>query len=343
MQKIYSLQYLRAFAALWVLLTHVLQKCEVRPDGVFWAGQWGVDIFFLLSGFIIFLTTKEGSSWISFCIKRIFRIYPAYLFILALYMLYGINNNVDTCNLAPMGGGKFLSVIYNILMLPMSGPITTQSLIVGQAWSTVFELYFYSLFALLLFTKTPKRYIVHLIILLCIVGYGYRLVGFPVTGALGFFSSVMGSKHVVFFIEGVLLAVCYEKGRFIKWKRTLFLSAFAAVMLTYLWSMTHTYNQILSFILSPCVFIVMLLLNDYVKCKSWWNKALSFCGDISFSIYLVHILIITIIINEVGVNNVYMVTFLSLILTILASTFIYQLVEKRFMNYAKQLVKRQNI
>ena len=43
MQKIYSLQYLRAFAAIWVLLTHVLQQCEVRPNGVFWVGQCGVD------------------------------------------------------------------------------------------------------------------------------------------------------------------------------------------------------------------------------------------------------------------------------------------------------------
>ena len=69
MQKIYSLQYLRAFAAIGVLLTHVLQLCEARPNGVFWAGQWGVDIFFLLSGFIIYLTTREKSSWVYFSIK----------------------------------------------------------------------------------------------------------------------------------------------------------------------------------------------------------------------------------------------------------------------------------
>lgn len=104
MQKIFSLQYLRASAAFWVFLTHELQQCDVRPNGVFWAGQWGVDIFFLLSGFIIFLTTKEGSSWVNFCIKRVFRIYPAYLFILALYMLCGMSNNVEICDLAPMGG-----------------------------------------------------------------------------------------------------------------------------------------------------------------------------------------------------------------------------------------------
>ena len=100
MQKIYSLQCLRAFAAIWVLLTHVLQQCEVRPNGVFWAGQWGVDIFFLLSGFIIYLTTREKSSWVDFSIKRIFRIHPAYLLILALYLLYNSTFALNTSELA---------------------------------------------------------------------------------------------------------------------------------------------------------------------------------------------------------------------------------------------------
>lgn len=59
-------------------------------------------------------------------------------------------------------------------MLPISGPITPHSLVVGQAWSTVFELYFYSLFAILLLIKLPRRYIVHGIVTLYIVGYGYR-------------------------------------------------------------------------------------------------------------------------------------------------------------------------
>lgn len=228
-------------------------------------------------------------------------------------------------------------------MLPMNGPISTKSMIVGQAWSTVFELYFYSLFALLLCTKVSKRYIVHLIILLCIVGYGYRLVGFPVTGAWGFFSSVMGSKHVFFFIEGVLLAICHEKRWLNKVKIPLFLTVFAIIMLVYIWSMIHTYNQFQSFVLSPCVFIGILLLNDYVRCESIWNRTLSFCGDISFSIYLVHLLIIRIIMNEAGVDNVYVVAVLSLVLTLLASAVIYLLIEKRFIDYAKQLINQRNL
>lgn len=228
-------------------------------------------------------------------------------------------------------------------MLPVSGPITTHSLIVGQAWSTVFELYFYSLFALLLFTKTPRRYIVHLIILLCIVGYGYRLLGFSVTGVLGFFSSIMGSKHIIFFIEGVLLAMCYEKGWLKRIGKNVYFVLFLTLLSFYVWLMTNTYSQVYSILISPCVFVGVLLLNDYIRKDSWWNKALSFCGDISFSIYLIHILIIRIIMNNVGIENVYIVAVLSLLLVMLASAAIYLLVEKRFINYAKRLIKRRNI
>ena len=338
MQKIYSLQYLRAFAAIWVLLTHVLQLCEVRPNDVFWAGQWGVDIFFLLSGFIIYLTTRENSSWVNFSIKRIFRIYPAYLLILALYLLYNSTFALNTSELA-MRGVK--NLICNILMLPISGPITTKSLIVGQAWSTVFELYFYSLFAILLFFKKPKRYILPFIMVMCAAGYGYRLLGFPVTGVLGFLSSVMGSKHIIFFLEGVMLAICYEKGWLKQMGKRVYFLLFFLLQLFYVWLMTNTYSQVYSILISPCVFVGVLLLNNYIRKESWWNKALSFCGDISFSIYLVHILIIKIIMNNIGIENLYAVIALSLLLTLITSAVIYLLVEKRFINLAKQLVNRR--
>ena len=228
-------------------------------------------------------------------------------------------------------------------MLPISGPITYKSLIVGQAWSTVFELYFYFLFAMLLLFKISKRHITPLIILLCIVGYGFRLAGFPVTGVLGFCSSIMGSKHIIFFIEGVLLATCYEKGWLRRISGAVYPLSFIIIMMVYVWCMTSTYNQVYSILISPCVFVGVLLLNGYVRKEGWYNRTLSFCGDISFSIYLVHILIIKIIMNNIGIGNVYAVAILSLLLTIMASAVIYLLVEKRFIDLAKQLVNRRKI
>lgn len=228
-------------------------------------------------------------------------------------------------------------------MLSLSGPLTTRSLIVGQAWSTVFELYFYSLFAILLFFKKPKRYILPFIMVMCVVGFGYRLLGFPVTGVFGFLSSVMGSKYVIFFIEGVLLAICYEKGWLKQIGKRVYFVLFLTLLSFYVWLMINTYSQVYSILISPCVFVGVLLLNDYIREESWWNKALSFCGDISFSIYLVHILIIRIIMNDIGIGNLYAVIALSLLLTLMTSAVIYLLVEKRFINLAKQLVSRRKI
>ena len=128
----------------------------------------------------------------------------------------------------------------------------------------------------------------------------------------------------------------------IDWKKRLF-PLFFTLLLFYGWLMTNTYSQVCSILMSPCVFVGVLLLNDYIREESWWNKALSFCGDISFSIYLVHILIIRIIMNNIGIGNLYAVTFLSLFLTLMTSAVIYLLVEKRFINLAKQLVKRRKI
>ena len=128
----------------------------------------------------------------------------------------------------------------------------------------------------------------------------------------------------------------------IDWKKRLF-PLFFTLLLFYGWLMTNTYSQVCSILISPCVFVGVLLLNDYIRKESWWNKALSFCGDISFSIYLVHILIIRIIMNNIGIENPYAVIALSLLLTLITSAVIYLLVEKRFINLAKQLINRRKI
>lgn len=88
-EKIDSLQFVRAFAAIWVLVTHVFQKLDIKLFGDYYlSGQYGVDVFFILSGFIIYLTTKERTDWKHFLLKRVLRIFPAYLFCLAFYWSY---------------------------------------------------------------------------------------------------------------------------------------------------------------------------------------------------------------------------------------------------------------
>ncbi len=88
-KEIYSIQYLRAVAASLVVLHHVFWQYNnfgpqtigdaYRKVGAIGAG--GVDIFFLISGFIIFYTMKDetGSKYSRrFMADRFFRVIPIY-------------------------------------------------------------------------------------------------------------------------------------------------------------------------------------------------------------------------------------------------------------------------
>ena len=75
MEKVWSIQYLRAIAALGVVIFHSLESSEHR----FIVGQAGVDLFFIISGFIMasLMSGPEGKPGI-FLGRRLLRIVPLY-------------------------------------------------------------------------------------------------------------------------------------------------------------------------------------------------------------------------------------------------------------------------
>ena len=95
-----SLTGLRGIAALWVLGYHTMLALQrlgsplAIPVGVFGrAGYLGVDVFFVLSGFVIAYNYGDGRKWTpttygSFLWKRLARIYPVHLIGLALFGLF---------------------------------------------------------------------------------------------------------------------------------------------------------------------------------------------------------------------------------------------------------------
>ncbi len=148
-KKIGGLDVLRAFAILFVFIYHYIIFFEhplwLEKIGKF--GWTGVDLFFVLSGYLIASQLFESIGKTNkinlkvFYIKRIFRIFPAYFFILALYFLFPFVREKES--LAPLW--KYLTFTLNLhLNAHLTGTFS-------HAWSLCVEEQFYLLFPLILY------------------------------------------------------------------------------------------------------------------------------------------------------------------------------------------------
>ena len=152
-----NLQALRALAALLVVFDHMNGELSYDKSsttlfsGFHYIGNFGVDIFFAISGFIMLSTTwshfaQPGASKV-FLVRRLVRIYPPYWLVLAPIVLTYL---VASRSLMRSHAGHS-DILSSILLLPQS---STSLLIVS--WTLVFEMYFYLVFAAIL--SRPRRW-----------------------------------------------------------------------------------------------------------------------------------------------------------------------------------------
>lgn len=139
--RISELDSLRGLAALAVVLFHY----TTRYDQLFghaselavscpW-GAYGVDLFFMLSGFVIFMTLDRSKSVGDFAIGRFARLYPAY------WVAMGVTFAVVSLAGLP---GQEVSLRDAILNLSMVPELVNARRIDGAYWSLQAELLFYA-------------------------------------------------------------------------------------------------------------------------------------------------------------------------------------------------------
>ena len=138
--QIASVQSLRGIAALFVVLQHV---CFLQR------GSFGVDIFFLISGFIMMYTTGNGSK--HFLLKRVIRIVPLYYLMtfLSFGVLLFLPGMFDQTTADPM------YLVYSLLCIPFEIGGAAQPLL-RVGWTVNYEMLFYLIFFLSL--KISVRY-----------------------------------------------------------------------------------------------------------------------------------------------------------------------------------------
>ncbi len=181
-EKLNGLDHLRAFAIGYVFLFHYYGLSKGQPEWLpsFARFGWtGVDLFFVLSGFLIssqlFEQIKIGKiiSFNTFFLKRFFRIIPAYLVMVTLYFCFPLFREKES--LPPIW--KFLTFTQNLgLNLKDFGTFS-------HAWSLCVEEHFYLLLPIILIflqktSQFKKSY--WLLITLFLFGFLIRLYSYQI-------------------------------------------------------------------------------------------------------------------------------------------------------------------
>lgn len=146
------LQILRGIAALMIVFHHTIgsikfyYKTEI-PFFNFLAliGKFGVDFFFVLSGFIILYTAfykyNKPNSFANYIKNRLIRIYVPYLPIgVLMFVFYAVFPDFSNSD-------RDISALTSLTLLPNGNPA------LSVAWSLSFELCFYLLFSISFFQE----------------------------------------------------------------------------------------------------------------------------------------------------------------------------------------------
>lgn len=203
-----NIQALRFVAAALVLLTHITFYANARVDPAFavWSpGAAGVSLFFVISGVVIYLSSRTlppgAPSAAIFMRRRVLRIFPLYWLITTLKVILVLALPAALIkNQASLG-----YVIESYLLVPVLNPEGQMEPIHGVGWSLIHEMYFYYVFAAgMLLRLSPVAFSSVVIAVLCFMG-----IFFEADSAL---LKVCFSEQNLLFVTGMLLARAYDKG-----------------------------------------------------------------------------------------------------------------------------------
>lgn len=324
----------------------------MRPDSdlsqalssFFSGGNRGVQLFFVLSGFILclpfahqYINNGKKVSLKRYYLRRVTRLEPPYFIImigLFLVMLVMKQHPVDL-----LVKSLLSSLIYAHNILLERAPYLTV-----VAWSLEIEIQFYvlapMLFLLLKLEKTLRRTIISAICIGMVCFQHY----YPAS-----INTIY--LHLQYFMAGILLADLYVSGDLLKTKKSLIatlvaISLFTAVLLlpfkTELWA-TAAYPFVV------CGLYLLILRNDAVK-KVFSYGYLPIIGGMCYSIYLIHYPLISFVgrfslnlkLGNGFLTNLFLQMTLLTIAILLISSVFYILVERPFMSskWTDKLMKK---
>ncbi|EDN2146208.1 acyltransferase [Salmonella enterica] len=368
-KKLYGIESLRGIAALAVAIGHnrgLFGQVDQWSfmDRITANAIFGVELFFIISGFIISYSTKNITNTslnntLSFLIKRFFRIYPVYAIILSVYIFLFYHNVYTGASWS--GVFSLNNIIKSFLLIPLDGSIQPPyygwgTLIVS--WSLGYEIYFYFIFAISMSISIKHRVLITSCFLIAVSTilsfyFNHSVVidaqSFNVSKT-GLFSHIgfIGNPIVYDFILGMIISEALPLLRHKRMNNVIInsLCVFILGMMFVFWlngvSEGHglTRSAYIAFLI--VISVIILESNKVIS----FNKSLVALGSISYSLYLVHVPVIQFIEfygSSIGVSTEHRslaIYISSITISITLSYLIYNVIEKPFIKIGHSIAKR---
>jgi exopolysaccharide production protein ExoZ len=276
-RSIDTVQWLRGVAALMVVVHHVRnpQAWLFNPLEHYDAFAWGVDIFFVISGFIMFVAARDERP-VDFIWRRAVRVVPLYwLATLVWFQMISRRPVLDlsVAELDHLIKSLFFIPCYSVLIPDQIFPYLV------PGWTLNYEMFFYFIFFVSLLAKRPLELVTLLIV--GMVGLGL----FMPTDS-GAILTTYTSPMMFEFLAGIWIGRLWLR-RKLEWQ----LVALAPVGLIGLLAQPIFWQGPSQFI-GRLIFSSMMLVGA-LAANAWAPriKVLKGLGDASYSIYLSHIMV----------------------------------------------------
>lgn len=281
--RLHALQYLRAIAALVVVYAHACIQVPAYSAKLMEFGSFGVDIFFVISGFIMLYISKSSHKPGAFMLNRIRRVAPLYwFFTLLMAVIFLIMPSVFAK--ADLTIESLLKSLFFIPHFSAAHPGEVWP-IVAPGWSLNFEMYFYLLFALSLFAPEKLR----LTLITVVISGVFLAATLADTG--GPWNKFFTDNVVFEFIFGMLLAHYYKRD----WRLSsalgwvLFVAGFVLLLL-------HSQHYLLAAFNLPGIITngipAAMIVAGTLFLKLPENRLGVLLGDASYALYLSHIFVL---------------------------------------------------
>ncbi|MEM6725219.1 MAG: acyltransferase [Bacteroidota bacterium] len=319
-QKLPSIQALRGLAALWVCYYHL--GSAYLPEGhlLRWIsspGHFGVQLFFVISGFILPFAMHRAnyhlSSYGRFLLRRLLRLEPPYL--ISILLIFSL---VLVSWLSPFTSGKPLVVNPAQLLAHLAYlvPFTEQEWYNPVYWTLAIEFQFYLLIGLLYPFLFQKKWWSRSLV----------LVLFPLLH-YGFPHFYLVFNHALFFVLGMVLFLWWLQYISLQEMMIWITLSLSGIILQWGWEEA----------------IVGMVAVVFISCWQLEWKMLSFLGKISYSLYLIHVPLAVSAFSNFLLNFAFwqnrntLLVHVVLVFTIFVAWIFWKICEEPFRRWAKTL------